>query len=364
MLWNRIAHLNEDADRGAAPIPKIEDGQNFPPTDVLPLSPEISTPSPLPASPHPKLKIGLALGGGVARGWAHIGVLQVLEREGISPHIISGCSAGAVVGGFYAAGKLDVLLDFTLSLNKRRVVSLLDFHFSGPGLIGGQRLRRLLETNLSDLRLERLPKIFAAVATELASGHEIWLTKGSLVDAMRASYALPGIFDPVMVGGRWLMDGAVVNPIPVTVARALGADVVLCVNLNNEMRSRGTVIQSYGVADDAGPDIEQAMNASSRWSLFSRVSNASKKPTAPGLATVMIDAFNITQDRIARARLAGDPPDIMISPKLAQFGLFEFHRAAECIELGREATERSLPDIRSALMEASDAISYAHAEGR
>ena len=364
MLWNRIAHLNEDADHGAAPIPKVDEGTPPLPQEPPPPSPTPTSTSFLPTSPHPKLKIGLALGGGVARGWAHIGVLQVLEREGVSPHIISGCSAGAVVGGFYAAGKLDVLLDFTMSLSKRRVVSLLDFHFSGPGLIGGQRLRRLLETHLSDLRLERLQTIFAAVATELASGHEIWLTKGSLVDAMRASYALPGIFDPVMVGGRWLMDGAVVNPIPVTVARALGADVVICVNLNNEMRSRGTVIQSYDVADATEQDAEQVMNASSRWSLFGRVSAASKKPVAPGLATVMIDAFNITQDRIARARLAGDPPDIMISPKLAQFGLFEFHRAAECIELGREATERALPDIRTALLEASDAVSYAHAESR
>ncbi|HEU4518128.1 MAG TPA: patatin-like phospholipase family protein [Microvirga sp.] len=290
-----------------------------------------------------KLKIGLALGGGAARGWSHIGVMRVLERAGIVPDVIAGCSIGAVVGGCYAAGKLDPLEAFAKSLTKRRVMGLLDFHFTGAGLIAGGRLQRLLDQDLTDLRVETLPIRFCTIATELVTGHEIWLTKGALVDAMRASYALPGVFDPVFLRGRWLMDGALVNPIPITAARALGADVVICVNLNSEVRARGTVIYDAGepVEDEIVAEIEEPR----RWGIFPSPRAKAPKRPAPGMATVMVDAFNITQDRIARSRLAGDPPDVMVAPKLAKMGLFEFHRAEECIELGRQAAERALPDI-------------------
>ncbi|HEY8383792.1 MAG TPA: patatin-like phospholipase family protein [Microvirga sp.] len=295
-----------------------------------------------------KLRIGLALGGGAARGWSHIGVMRVLADAGIVPDVIAGCSIGAVVGGCYAAGKLDELEAFANSLTKRRVMGLLDFHITGSGLIAGSRLQKLLDQDLTDRRVESLPVRFCTIATELVTGHEIWLTKGPLVQAMRASYALPGIFDPVFIGGRWLMDGALVNPIPITAARALGADLVICVNLNSEVRARGTVIQSYDASEPSSDeqDIEAVMDEPRRWGIFAPPrQNRPKKPNAPGIATVMIDAFNITQDRIARSRLAGDPPDVMIAPKLAKMGLFEFHRAQECIELGRQAAERALPDI-------------------
>jgi NTE family protein len=310
---------------------------------------------PIERGARKKLKIGLALGGGAARGWSHIGVMRVLEREGIVPDVIAGCSIGGVVGGCYAASSLDELETFALSLTKRRVMGLLDFHISGSGLISGDRLKRLLDRDLSEWRVESLPIRFATVATELGTGHEIWLTRGPLVEAMRASYALPGVFDPVKFGGRWLMDGALVNPIPVTVARALGADLVICVNLNGDIRVRGTVIQSHG-ADEPEHSAEAATEEPRRWALFGGRRDGGarpKRPTdAPGIAAVMMDAFNITQDRIARSRLAGDPPDVMISPKLSPVGLFEFHRADESIALGREATERALPDIYE-LVEAS-----------
>ncbi|MDF3062180.1 MAG: family protein rssA [Microvirga sp.] len=300
--------------------------------------------------PRTKLKIGLALGGGAARGWSHIGVMRVLEREGIVPDVIAGSSVGAVVGGCYAAGKLYELEEFAKSLTKRRVMGLLDFHITGSGLIAGDRLRRLLEHDLADLRIEKLPMRFATIATELGTGHEIWITRGPLVEALRASYALPGVFDPVKLGGRWLMDGAIVNPIPITTARALGADLVICVNLNGDIRVRGTVIQSHSAELDTNDEIiEAATEERRRWSMFNPLDAAGRLRTrrndAPGIASVMVDAFNITQDRIARSRLAGDPPDVMITPKLAPVGLFEFHRAAECIEFGRQATERVLPDI-------------------
>ena len=302
-------------------------------------------------APARKLRIGLALGGGAARGWAHIGVLQVLDEAGIRPDVIAGCSIGAVVGGCYAAGKIDQIEAFALSLTKRRVMGLLDFHLTGSGLIGGGRLQKLLEIDLGGLRIEQLPIRFGTVATELVTGHEIWLTRGLLVEALRASYALPGVFDPVRLGGRLLMDGALVNPVPVTVARAFGADVVICVNLNNDIRLRGTVIPEHGDKDETLAPDPVGDNPPARSGLFSQWlepqgRRRERRLAVPGIAAVMIDAFNIAQDRISRSRLAGDPPDAMVSPKLAGIGLFEFHRALETIELGRQAAERVLPDIR------------------
>ena len=297
-----------------------------------------------PDPPPRKLKIGLALGGGAARGWAHIGVLRVLEKAGIRPDVIAGCSIGAVVGGCYAAGKLDELEAFARSLTKRRIMGLLDFHLAGPGLIGGDRLRKLLEIDLGGRRLEDLPIRFATVATELETGHELWLTRGPMVEALRASYALPGVFDPVKLAGRWLMDGALVNPVPVTVARALGADLVICVNLNAEIKLRGTVIQTQPEEDELVEAVAQDQTSRSFFGGGKR--RPGRAPNAPGMASVMIEAFNITQDRISRSRLAGDPPDVMVAPKLQSIGLFEFHRAEDTIARGVEAAERILADIR------------------
>ncbi|MCX7324810.1 MAG: patatin-like phospholipase family protein [Hyphomicrobiales bacterium] len=310
-------------------------------------------------APSGKPRLGLALGGGAARGWAHIGVLKTLRKAGLEPDIIAGTSIGALVGGVYAAGRLQDLEDWARSLTKRRMVGLMDFHIGGSGLISGDRLKRLLGTELMDITIEDLPLTYAAIATELGTGHEIWLTHGLLVDAMRASYALPGVFDPVKLGGRWLMDGAMVNPIPVSAARAMGADVVICVNLNGDAGGRGTIIQSHRADLDQNhmtPDLE--IRPTSSWlrsfsgaaqRVRSLVGRAQDENPAPGLVGVMIDAFNITQDRISRSRLAGDPPDSMISPRLGKIGLFDFHRAHETIEQGAIAAERALDDILAAI---------------
>ena len=309
-----------------------------------------------PRSGRPR--IGLALGGGAARGWAHIGALEVLIEAGFAPQVIAGTSIGAVVGGCYAAGKLDELKAFATGLTKRRVVGLMDFHIGGAGLISGGKLKRLLERDLADMRLEDLQQLFVAISTELGTGHEIWLTHGPLIEALRASYALPGIFDPVKLGGRWLMDGALVNPVPVTAARALGADIVICINLNNDLAGRGTVIQNHGSEPDAEPAEELVpeleVRPASHWftgitGAARRVRNLVGRPSEsrPGLAGVMIDAFNITQDRISRSRLAGDPPDVMLGPRLGRVGLFDFHRAEETIALGRQAAERALDEIET-----------------
>ncbi|MEQ1577144.1 MAG: patatin-like phospholipase family protein [Hyphomicrobium sp.] len=294
-------------------------------------------------------KIGLALGGGVARGWAHIGVIRALARAGIKPDIIAGTSIGAVVGGCYAAGHLDEIEDFARSLTKRRVFGYLDFNLTGTGLINGQRLCDKLDAHMGHRNIEDLAHRFTAVATEIGTGHEVWLQRGRIVDAVRASYALPGIFKPVKIDGRWLFDGALVNPIPVSVCRALGARYVIAVNLNVDFSSRGTSSAGIGIdAALANPEAAPAPVTGKNGVAMRRLLQRQifgKGDDAPGISTVVVDAFNIVQDRIARSRLAGDPPDAMISPRLHGVGLFDFHRADEVIERGEHAAMRQIEDL-------------------
>ena len=294
-------------------------------------------------------KIGLALGGGAARGWAHIGVLKALIAAGIKPDIVAGTSIGAVVGGCYVAGHLDALEDFARELTRRRVFGYLDFNLAGTGLITGQRLCERLDKHLGNRNIEDLDRKFVAVATEIGSGHEVWLSRGRLVDAVRASYALPGIFRPVKIDNRWLFDGALVNPIPVSVCRALGARYVIAVNLNFDISSRGAV----------NPNIESGMGQLSVQPEPKPVTGKNgiavrrllqrqifgRGEDAPGISTVMVEAFNIVQDRIARSRLAGDPPDAIISPRLHGIGLFDFHRADDLIRYGELAARREIEDL-------------------
>jgi NTE family protein len=290
-------------------------------------------------------RIGLVLGAGVARGWAHIGALRELTDLGIVPDVIVGASIGAVVGGCFAAGRLDGLEDFARSLTRRSVFNLVDVSFRGGGLMGGDRLRARLEGAMGQQRIENLPTRFVAVATEMRTGHEVWLKNGLIVDAMRASYALPGIFEPVKIGGRWLYDGAIINPIPVNVARAFGADWVLALGIASDVPNGATVYDSS--EDEAGEP--PSTQSGGRFWWLRRGKAAPAAPSAPGIATVMIDTFNITQDRIMRSRLAGDPPDHMIMMRSKTIGLFDFHRAADLIELGRAAVRKAQPELMEQL---------------
>jgi len=291
--------------------------------------------------------IGLALGAGAARGWSHIGVLRELAEQGIQPDIVAGTSIGAVVGGCYAAGRLDQIEAFARSLTRRRVFTLMDLSFSGASLITGERLKVALEQELDGLSIEDLPLPFAAVATEVGTGHEVWLQRGPLPLAIRASYALPGIFEPVRFGDRWLFDGALVNPVPVTVCRALGAEFVISVNVTADTMYRARVIrEDPGAAKRAAdtgpfgekPDISFVDRILPRY--FDRQAG-----DAPNVATAMIDAFNIIQDRILRSRLAGDPPDATITARMEDIGMFDFHKADQLINVGRSAAKRALPNI-------------------
>ena len=351
-------------------------------------------PAPSPPSDKPEDKpadkpsgIGLALGGGVARGWAHIGVLQRLDELNIKPDIVCGTSVGALVGGFWLAGCLPNLENWTRSLNKRRMLSYLDIALNGSGLIGGKRLEKALRTYLPDIAIEDLPTKFTAVTTELTTGHEIWLRKGSLRDAIRAAYALPGIFPPNQIGGRWLIDGALVNPLPISACRAMDTRLVIAVGLHAEaynmrkqqmikkFNEQGSIAPIVGAqqdddqaGDDLGPEDNIQNNGSARLvmpklrggftrnAIFNRI--ATPPPiqgtdlTAeqiPGLGEVMLSSFNVMMDRTTRARVAADPPDILISPKVGHIPLFAFDEADALIALGRQAVDDHADEIFAAI---------------
>lgn len=299
-----------------------------------------------------KQKFALALGGGAARGWAHIGILRGLAEAGLEPEIVVGTSIGAIVGSHYASGCLDTLEEFARSLTRRRVFSFLDLSVSGSGLIAGQRLFDRFDDHLRGYKIEDLPTRFAAIATDLSSGQEVWLRRGNVIDAVRASSAIPGIVKPVNVNGRWLVDGCLVNPIPVSVCRALGARVVIGVNLTTEFGRGGISIGDED--DDLSEEVVVDEAPITRWNgrgafqllhrqLFGRSDGA------PGITSVILNSFSIFHDRISRARLMGDPPDLLVAPNLADIGVLDFHRADEMIASGRAAIEPHIPMIESYL---------------
>ena len=301
-------------------------------------------------------RLGLALGGGSARGWAHIGIIRELTEAGITIDVIAGTSIGAVVGACHAAGKLGSLETFARGLNRRRVFGLMDLSLRGSGLLAGARLKRRLDRDLSDLSIEGLAIPFAAVATELGSGREVCLDGGDLVEAMRASYAMPGIFEPMLVRGRWLFDGAMSNPVPVSICRAMGADIVVAVSLTSDFDDMDTDAEHFpdAVPTSPGPTFAKPPRQklkrrllSVRRRLFVRRANGS-----PGIASVMVGAFSIAQERISRSRLEIDPPDVLIPARLASVGLFDFHKAALLIDHGRAMARGAIPEIRTKLQEA------------
>jgi NTE family protein len=295
--------------------------------------------------------IGLALGGGAARGFAHIGVMRTLRAHGIEPDVIVGTSIGAVVGGCYAAGQFENFEEWARGLNFRGMLGYFDLSLSRAGLISGAQLARRLEAALGSTHIEDLNTRFAAIATEISTGHEIWLTHGRLVDALRASYALPGIFSPVRIGGRWLVDGALVNPVPVSAARSLGARLVIAVNLNSEMFARGATVSNHGSDDFDEQAHALETEGGGLRGMFGgkRALRRQFLGGSPSIPTVMVEAYNVMQDRITRARLAGEPPDVTIAPRIAPIGWFDFHRAEDAIRIGEEAAERAIEDIRNAI---------------
>lgn len=295
--------------------------------------------------------IGLALGSGAARGWAHLGVLRALAEEGIFPQVISGCSIGALVGAAAASGDLDKLIRWAETLQWQDVVSLLDVSLRG-GLIKGQKLISFFERNFIDRDFSELDLRFACVATELATGREIWLHDGSVAAAVRASIALPGLMTPVMHHGRLLVDGGLVNPVPVSLCRAMGADVVIAVDLGSDMVGRAVRRSAVKPAPEEETEAGWTGRVLARLGIAQGDLDAILRPepapsnNLPSLVSVITSSINVMQVRIARSRLAGEPADVLISPRVSQLGLMDYHRADEAIAEGEAAVGRVRPLLR------------------
>jgi len=245
-------------------------------------------------------------------------VLRALERAGIRPDIVAGTSIGALVGAAYVGGRLDELEDCVRQLTRVRMARLFDVQFGRGGMISGRAAMQLLPLDLRQTAIETLTTPLVCVATDLANGHEVWLRSGMLGDAIRASCAVPGVFSPVNIDGRWLIDGALANPVPISVCRAMGAHLTIAVNINS------------GEFGEAGSAIYTAA-------------------AGPGLRAVVSRAIDIVQDRVSRSRLAGDPPDFLISPNLGAISLLDLHRAEESIAAGEAAAEHWVGKINDRL---------------
>ncbi len=324
-------------------------------------------------------RIGLALGSGAAKGWAHIGVIRALEARGIRPEIVCGTSMGAIVGAAYAADQLDEFEAWAERLEWTSVVGFLDLAMRG-GLIKAQRLFEFFAEKLPETQIEDLARPFAAVGTDLSTGQEVWMREGSLIEALRSTIALPGLITPSQWRGRWMVDGGLVNPVPVSLARALGADFVIAVDLNTTLLGRRLnhdAASDPAREDDHEDTIEEAEEghdalvewgasggaaaereaAASGMALADRLnvafreiasewrerfgSEAPPRSGMPSIYEVIANSINIMQVRIGRSRMAGDPPELLITPRLHDYGLLDFDRSAEAVDEGRRAVDRA-----------------------
>lgn len=328
--------------------------------------------------PHNKPKIGLVLGSGSARGMSHIGVIQQLLSLGITPDIVCGTSAGALIGAAYVTGHLQNFSDWALQLKPSDIMHYMNIRFaSSGGLSEGSRLINTFRQQYGDVTTEQLRTPYAAVATDMITGQEVWLKEGNLWDNVRASIALPGLISPVQLEHRWLVDGGLVNPVPVSLCRAMGADIIIAVNLNGDIVGRhfsedsSQPTDSFAARGSGTASTNSAKTVAGQHNgqednlidnLIDKLSNNLWEKTAPllnewfgskdetpSLANVLASTINIMQDRITRSRLAGEPADILLTPHLSHIGLMEFNRAEEAIEEGRHCVERMLPQLNFVL---------------
>lgn len=255
-----------------------------------------------------KKKLGLALGSGGARGFAHIGVLMALRELGIKPDIVAGVSSGAIMGAFYATKTLDGCYSWAQGLDRKAAFKLMDFHLIPKGgFVKGERFVNFLESRMGAVKIEDLEKKFVAVATDLVTGEEVWIQDGSLAKAVRASMAFPGLLPSLYHQDRWLVDGGLVNPVPITPCRELGADHVIAVNLNENLVGR-------------------------------RLKDVTKDEV-PGVIDVVMSSINIMQDYVTCTRIAEDTPDVCIAPKIDHVGLLDFQHVHDVIDAGQKSVE-------------------------
>lgn len=299
-------------------------------------------------------RIGLALGSGSARGWSHIGIIDALAEAGIEADIVCGTSIGSLIGAAYVAGRLADLRRWAEKATWREIVALMDIRLSGGGVIDGNEVVRWLRGLGVDGPIESYAKRYAAIATDLATGREVWFERGPIHEAVRASIALPGILSPAKIGEKWLVDGGLSNPVPVSVCRALGADVIIAVNLNGDLLGRrfasepplDATLPSQVPSEFLAGLLKQLPPALGEQATQIVQRLLPQRPSTPGYFQVLANSINIMQDYVTRARLAGEPPHVMLAPRLRDIGLMEYNRAAEAIAEGRYCVEQAMPMLR------------------
>ena len=293
------------------------------------------------------MRVGVALGSGASRGWSHIGVLKALLKEGIEPAVVCGTSVGAMVGASYLAGNLEKLEDWVLGSSRADVLRFFSFRLANSAFVDLERLNWFLHNFVAaeDVRIETLAKPYAAVCTDLQTGNEVMLCEGGLANAVRASMAMPGLFPAERYGQRWLVDGGLVNPVPVSVCRKLGADVVIGVNLNADILSRHNIRSRAASDNDVDSILGQLRKKASKYS-NSFLEDGVEADKAPGLFAAISHTINIFQDQITRSRLQADPADVLIAPNVGDIGMFDFQRAADAINEGEACMHNAMADVR------------------
>ena len=299
-------------------------------------------------------KIGLALGSGSARGWAHIGVIRALRDAGIQLDYVAGTSIGALVGAVYASGDIDSLEEVVLKLDWKRIAHFFDVVFPKSGLIDGNKIADFVRTHVKEINIEELPLPFSAISTNLATGSEVVIQEGDIIEAVRASISVPGIFTPVRKNRTILVDGALINPVPVSVVRQMGADFVIAIDLNHDIVSKkgvSRISDPNSTASALGEGIGQSLIKRSKileainkrfeksaLPALKQIKQWRSKDPLPNVFEVLMSSINIMETQITAAKLKTDPPDLLIRPNLGHLKMLDFHRAHEAIAEGyREA---------------------------
>lgn len=295
-----------------------------------------------------QVKVGLALGAGAAKGWAHIGVINALKNMGVKIDVVAGCSVGSLVGAAYASDHLEAMERWVRSFTYWDVIRLMDFSWRRGGLLRGERVFTAVNNLIEVKDIAECTLPFGSVVTNLTTGRELWLTEGDIKQAIRASCSMPGLFSPVWFGGSWLVDGAVVNPVPVSLARAMGADIVIAVDLQHDAHLiRQDMLSAQMPVADTTTELPDS------WShrLKARIANISTNPAkkVPSAMEIMSTSIQVLENRLKRNRMAGDPPDVLIQPYCPQISMLDFHRADEAIAAGLLAVEKNIEQLRHLL---------------
>lgn len=323
-------------------------------------------------------KVGLALGGGGARGWAHIGVIRALEEHGVPIDCLAGTSIGALVGAIYVRGQLPKLEDFAADISTETLLSMMDISFPGLGLVEGKHVRNFLHRYLVDTQIEATKIPFRCVATNFLSKQEVVFDSGSMVDAVRASISLPGVFVPVKHAESYLVDGGVVNPVPVNVVQAMGADIVIAVNLNRDHRTVSARTISH-LEDDQAATLEDDRDASEvgaiaqnnaaiqdwtqrlsqryqdvKQTIQDQVDDWMPDPSIGiNIFDVIGNSINIMEQQVTRIRLETEVPDVLIEPDLIEFGIFDFQEAQPMMKRGYDRAQAAISEIKTCLEQLS-----------